>query len=237
MFKKPEIIVALDTKDFDSAKKIVDAIGEKILYYKVGLESFVLFGHKLIEYLKLNDKKVFLDLKFHDIPNTVSGAVTSAAEIGIDILNLHCQGGFDMMKTASDNLKSYCEKRNILKPILIGVTLLTSLDSKYFSEMKLNWDSTEDYVGFLARSARDAGLDGVVSSAKEVKYIKQICGENFLTITPGIRPAFAGNDDQKRIVTPGDAVKLKTDFMVIGRPITKHENPALAVDMIKEEMK
>jgi len=237
MLKKPEIIVALDTKSLDSAQSLVKILGEKISYYKVGLESFVLFGHTLIDFLKKNEKKVFLDLKFHDIPNTVAGAVTSAAEIGIDIINIHCQGGIEMMKKASTDLKEYCTKKGIIPPKLIGVTLLTSLDSKYFEEMKLNWNSTEEYVKHLAYSAFKAGLDGVVSSAQEVRAVKDICGTDFLTITPGIRPSFAADNDQKRIVTPKDAYHLQTDYMVIGRPITKHENPALAVDLIKEEMK
>jgi len=237
MLKKPEIIVALDTKSFDAAQNLVKILGEKINYYKVGLESFVLFGHTLIDFLKKHGKKVFLDLKFHDIPNTVAGAITSAAEIGVDIINVHCQGGYEMMKKGSVELKEYCAKKGLVPPKLIGVTLLTSLDSKYLEEMKLNWSSTEEYVKHLAYNAFQAGLDGVVSSAQEVKTIKDICGTNFLTITPGIRPLFAVDNDQKRVVTPKDAYLLQTDYMVIGRPITKHENPALAVDLIKEEMK
>lgn len=237
MLKKPEIIVALDTKDLDYAKNLVKILEDKIIYYKVGLESFLLFGHTLIDFLKNHGKKVFLDLKFHDIPNTVAGAITSAVELGVDIINIHCQGGYEMMKKGCEALKEHCDKKGITAPKLIGVTLLTSLDNKYFKEMKLNWNSTEEYVQHLAYKAFEAGLDGVVSSAKEVKVIKSLCGEDFLTITPGIRPSFAADNDQKRIATPKDAYLLKTDFIVIGRPITSHKNPALAVDLIKEEMK
>jgi orotidine-5'-phosphate decarboxylase len=234
--KTPEIIVALDTRDLDFIKKLIDDLDKDITYYKVGLESFVYFGHKIIEIIKSKGKKIFLDLKFHDIPNTVSNSTISAAELGIDMVNLHCQGGLQMLKMASETLSEFCYKKNVAKPLLIGVTLLTSLDSNYLKEMKIGYKSELDYVLYLSEIAKKAKLDGVVSSALETRQIKEQLGENFLTITPGIRPKFASNDDQKRVVTPIDAVNMKTDFIVIGRPITKHNNPKYAVKLIKEEM-
>jgi len=234
--KLPEIIVALDTKELNFVTQLIDDIGDEVNYYKVGLESFVYFGHKIIDIIKSKNKKIFLDLKFHDIPNTVSNATLSAAELGVDIVNLHCQGGLQMLKAASEALLEFCHKRNIPKPLLIGVTLLTSLDINYLKEMKIGFESELHYVLHLAKIAKKANLDGVVSSALETKLIKENIGEDFITITPGIRPIFASLDDQKRVATPKDAVNMKTDFIVIGRPITKHSNPRQAVKLIKKEM-
>lgn len=237
MKKTPEIIVALDTPDFDGAREIVRTIGSEIDYYKVGLESFVSFGHDLIDFLKNSNKKIFLDLKFHDIPNTVSKALIAGATLGVDIINLHTQGGFQMMKEGVESTSEYCMLKNIHKPMIIGVTLLTSLDETYFSEMGLSWENTLEYVKHLAKSAKSAGLDGVVSSAKETVCVKEVCGNDFVTVTPGIRPAFSGLDDQKRVVTPKDAYEMGTDFIVIGRPVTKDKNPDKIVRLIKEEMR
>jgi orotidine-5'-phosphate decarboxylase len=233
---KPEIIVALDFKDFDSAKNMINELGNNIDYYKVGLESFVSFGPQLIELLKDKDKKIFLDLKFHDIPNTVASVALASLKYGVDIINLHVQGGIEMMKVTADKIKEKCIEKNIKKPLLIGVTLLTSLDKNYFDDYKINFDDTMDYVLHLATLAKNSGLDGVVSSAKETKIIKDNLGNDFITVTPGIRPSFAVANDQKRVVTPKDAKELGTDFMVIGRPITQAENPVKAIKLIKEEL-
>ncbi len=233
---KPEIIVALDFKDIDSAKNIVDILEDEIAYYKVGLESFVSFGIELIDYLKSKNKKIFLDLKFHDIPNTVSSVALASLKYGVDIINLHIQGGLEMMKATVENLNEKCMKDNIKKPLVIGVTMLTSLDENYFKEYKLNFNNTLDYVLHLAALAKKSGLDGVVSSAMETKLIKDNLGKDFITVTPGIRPAFAVANDQKRVVTPKDAKNLGTDYMVIGRPITQSKNPVNAVKLIKEEL-
>ena len=233
---KPEIIVALDFKDFDSAENIVEKLDNSIDYYKVGLEAFVSFGTELINLLKSKDKKIFLDLKFHDIPNTVSAVALASLKYGVDIINLHIQGGTEMMKTTVNAINEKCEKENIKKPLIIGVTLLTSLDTDYFKEYNINFDDTLEYVLHLAELAKNSGLDGVVSSAKETKAIKDKLGESFITVTPGIRPKFAVANDQKRVVTPKDAKELGTDFMVIGRPITQAKNPVEAVKLIKEEL-
>ncbi len=233
---KPGIIVALDFKDFDSARNIVEKLDNNIDYYKVGLEAFVSFGKELIDLLKSKNKKIFLDLKFHDIPNTVSAAALASLKYGVDIINLHIQGGIEMMKTTVNAINEKCEKENIKKPLIIGVTLLTSLDTDYFNEYNINFDDTLEYVLHLAELAANCGLDGVVSSAKETKAVKDKLGKDFITITPGIRPAFAVANDQKRVVTPKDAKKLGTDFMVIGRPITQSENPVDVVKLIKEEL-
>jgi orotidine-5'-phosphate decarboxylase len=233
---KPQIITALDFNDYKKATDLVNILGSSIDYYKVGLETFVLFGHELIEFLKNKDKKIFLDLKFHDIPNTVASVSLASLKFGVDIFNMHIQGGSEMMQMSVDKVTEYCEQKNIKKPLIIGVTLLTSLDESHFKDFNINFSNTDDCVLQLASIAKQSGLDGVVSSAKETAIIKDRLGEEFITVTPGIRPSFAATNDQKRIVTPKDAKKLGTDFMVIGRPITKADDPVKAVELIKEEL-
>lgn len=234
---KPEIIVALDYNDLKPVKEIVGKIGSAVSWYKVGLELFVSCGVSALDFLKEQQKNIFLDLKFHDIPNTVAGALFSSLKYGVDMVNVHAQGGAEMMKTGADSMREECFKRGVNTPLIIAVTLLTSLDESYLRNNKIDFKNTEDYVLHLAKTAKDAGLDGVVSSAKETSIIKNCLGRNFLTVTPGIRPLDASVDDQKRVVTPLDAKKLGTDYIVVGRPITKAEDPHLAAIRISEEMR
>jgi len=233
---KPELIVALDFDNLNSAKYVVDAAGEAVSWYKVGLELFVSDGQRVIEYLKSKEKKIFLDLKFHDIPNTVTSAVKAALKYETDMVNMHTQGGEEMMSTTVEEINEYCDKSNTAKPLLIGVTLLTSLDEAYLEAMELGFESSRDYVLHLAGIAKKSGLNGVVSSAKETPFIKSSVGSNFITVTPGIRPASVSTDDQKRVVTPKDAKDMGTDFIVVGRPVTKAEDPERAAVDIQEEM-
>ncbi|MDE7169552.1 MAG: orotidine-5'-phosphate decarboxylase [Mucispirillum sp.] len=230
-----EIIAALDFQNADKAKDTVKSIGSCINYYKVGLELFVAAGPSLIDWLKSENKKVFLDLKFHDIPNTASRAVIAASEYGVDMINIHTQGGIDMMKACVNSLDEFCGKKGVNRPLLIGVTLLTSLDNGYLQDFGIETESS-DYVLKLAKYAKSAGLDGIVSSAKETKLIKDALGSEFITVTPGIRPAGADAGDQKRIVTPKDALELGSDYAVIGRPITAAENPSQAAKLILKEI-
>lgn len=233
---KPEIIVALDFDNIDSARKIVEAAGDAVTWYKVGLELFVADGQRVIEYLKNKNKHIFLDLKFHDIPNTVTNAVMASLKYETDMVNMHTQGGPEMMRSTVEKINEHCFKNNVQRPLLIGVTLLTSLDENYLSLMRLGFGSSRDYVLHLAEVARQSGLDGVVSSAQETPFIKDKIGKHFITVTPGIRPAEASVDDQKRVVTPKDAKDMGTDFIVIGRPVTKAEDPKSAALKIREEM-
>lgn len=231
-----KIIVALDFNNFDDAKKIIDDTKDLLDYYKVGLESYISCGEKLINYLKENNKKIFLDLKFHDIPNTVSSASVAALKYGVDIMNMHAQGGVEMMKNTADTVSEYCNKYGVKKPLLIAVTLLTSLDIDYLRSYQIGFNTTDEYVVELAKKTKYAGLDGVVSSPRETILIKQELGKEFLTITPGIRPAYEQIGDQKRVMTPKEAKMVGTDFMVIGRPITKAKDPKGAVIKILEEL-
>ena len=231
-----EVITALDFNEIEKAKSLVKNVGSCINYYKVGLELFVSSGPAIIDWLKSEGKNVFLDLKFHDIPNTASHAVSAAANYGADIINIHTQGGVDMMKMCVDKLNDECSKKGLKRPLLIGVTLLTSLDEAHLNEYGINDYSSVGYVLKLAGLAKECGLDGVVSSAQETKIIKENLGKEFLTITPGIRQL--GNDvtDQKRVVTPKDALLLGSDYIVVGRPITKADNPAAAAESIIKEI-
>ena len=232
-----EVITALDFNSKEKAMELVKVIGDSINYYKVGLELFVSSGPSIIDFLKSENKKVFLDLKFHDITNTASRAVVEAAKYGANIINVHAQGGTEMMTKCMDSLKEECEKLNIERPALIAVTMLTSLDEEHLRNYGINSISSEEYVLKLAKLAYHANLDGVVSSAKETKLIKENIGKDFLTITPGIRPIGSDVTDQKRVVTPSDAKKLGSDYIVIGRPITAAADPAKAANDIMMEIK
>lgn len=234
---KPEIITALDYSDIKPVKEIVRRIGSAVSWYKVGLELFVSHGQEALEFLKSENKNIFLDLKFHDIPNTVAGAMHSSMKYGVDMVNVHAQGGVEMMKTAADSMREECARRGVKAPLVIAVTLLTSLDEKYLEKYNIGFSSSADYVLHLAKTVQEAGLDGVVSSARETGIIKTALGADFITVTPGIRPLDSSADDQKRVVTPADAKKLGTDYIVVGRPITKAEDPYLAAVRISEEMR
>ena len=231
-----EVITALDFDSIDKAKATVKSIGSHINYYKVGLELFVSSGPAIIDWLKSENKKVFLDLKFHDIPNTASHAVSAAANYGADIINIHTQGGVDMMKMCVNELNNECSKKGLNRPLLIGVTLLTSLDDAHLREYDINDYSSAGYVLKLATLAKECGLDGIVSSAKETKVIKDNLGKDFITVTPGIRPLVDDVSDQKRVVTPKDALLLGSDYIVVGRPITKAADPAKAAASIIKEI-
>ncbi len=230
-----QLITALDYHDIKPVEELVAKLGDKVDYYKVGLELFVSNGYKVIEFLKSKDKKVFLDLKFHDIPNTASQAVAVACSYGVDMVNVHTQGGYDMMRACVDK----CNEAGVKygkRPLLIGVTLLTSLDSKHLGEYGIVESVPEQYVKLLAKSAKESGLDGVVSSALETVAIKEALGSDFITVTPGIRLKDDSVGDQKRVVTPSMAKEFKTDYIVVGRSITAAADPILAVDMITKEM-
>lgn len=223
------LIVALDLPTAEEALGLVDALGEDADYFKVGAQLFTRAGPDLVRELKDRDKRVFLDLKYHDIPHTVARAVESAAELGIDMLTLHASGGTSMMRAARDAV-------GLDGPSLVGVTLLTSFTASDVEEV---WDkelrSIRDDVARLSGLAADAGLDGVVSSALEVEAVKRRHGAGFLVVTPGIRPAGEGAGDQSRVATPGDAVRAGADYLVVGRPIHGAEEPRLMFEGILAE--
>lgn len=217
------IIVALDYHDAGLALAMARQLDPARVRVKVGKELFTGAGPAVIEQLQALGFDVFLDLKFHDIPNTVAGAVRAAAELGVWMVNVHASGGSRMMRAAREALAGRAHR-----PLLTAVTVLTSLSAEDLAELGVSGEPRKQ-VCRLARLARDSGLDGVVCSAQEATLLREQCGADFCLVTPGIRPAGSAGDDQRRVVTPKQAVALGVDYMVIGRPITKADNPASAV--------
>ncbi|MDR2105519.1 MAG: orotidine-5'-phosphate decarboxylase [Deferribacteraceae bacterium] len=222
---KTELIIALDFSENSDAVNMVKRISDAGRFYKVGLELFISCGGRLIPTLKDMGKKVFLDLKLHDIPNTVRGALLASLKYGADIVNVHIQGGREMLKLCSDTCKEYAIKSGF-SPKIIGVTLLTSLSEDYLREYGISAASPKEYVIKLAKFAKDAGLDGVVSSAQESREIKEACGGSFIIISPGIRFNDGSLDDQQRASAPQFAARNGVDYIVVGRPITHSHDPA-----------
>lgn len=226
--QKTVLIAALDVDSREEAFAIVEKIGSSVEWYKVGKQLFTRCGPELISGLKQRGKKVFLDLKYHDIPNTVAQAVRSAAAIGADMVNVHASGGPAMLKAAA---QAAAES----KICLIAVTVLTSLDQQELNAIGIQ-DSPADQVLRLARLTQQAGLAGVVCSAREITLIQNACGKDFLTIVPGIRPAGADAGDQKRIMTPAQAAAAGASYIVVGRPILAASDPSEAAQAIRQEL-
>ncbi len=227
------IILALDVESLEDASRILQAAGDRARTFKVGSELFTRCGPSAVELVKKSGKDVFLDLKFHDIPNTVSRAVSAAAALGVKILNVHASGGFEMMKAAAEAARA---SGLAMPPKILAVTILTSIDEKILSEEIGVRHNVEQQVLHLARLAASAGLDGVVASPKEVSAIRRHLGPDFLIVTPGIRPAWAARGDQRRVMTPAEAIMAGADYIVIGRPVTASENPREALDRIIAEI-
>ena len=231
------LIVALDFNNFDDAKNLVNELGDDVVFYKVGMELFYSEGAKVVQWLKDQNKKVFLDLKLCDIPNTVAGGLCSLMRLGADILNVHASGGFQMMETAILSLRAESERLNIPCPKLIAITVLTSIDKQDWDGMGYDKIDMTQQVLHFAKLAQFAGLDGVVSSPQEAKSIRDECGKDFLIVTPGIRPIGSDIDDQTRISLPKYAIENGSNYLVVGRPIRSADNPKLAAKNILEEIR
>ena len=219
-----KLIVALDVEHQSTALSLIDQLDPALCALKVGHEMFTHFGAVFVRALVERHFNVFLDLKFHDIPNTVAHACTAAAELGVWMMNVHALGGLAMMKAARHALDAY----GVNRPLLIAVTVLTSLNADDLRSVGITLP-VGDHATLLARLAQEAGLDGVVSSALEVPVIKAACGEHFLAVTPGIRMPDDDRHDHLRLVTPQAAIALGSDYLVVGRPITTAVDPARRV--------
>ena len=229
------LIVALDFNNLDDAKNLVNELGDDVIFYKVGMELFYSVGAEIITWLKSQNKKVFLDLKLCDIPNTVAGGLCSLMKLGADILNVHASGGFEMMETAAIALKAESERLNIPCPKLIAITVLTSIDQDDWNGMGYDKIDMAQQALHFAKLAQFAGLDGVVTSPQEAKSIRDTCGKDFIIITPGIRPIGSDIDDQTRISLPKYAIDAGSNYLVVGRPIRSADNPKqAALDILKE---
>jgi orotidine-5'-phosphate decarboxylase len=218
--KESKVIVALDYNQESDALKFVDSVDPSLCRLKVGKEMFTYFGPAFVKKLIERRFEVFLDLKFHDIPNTVASAVRAAAELGVWMVNVHASGGAKMMTAASEILEPYGSDA----PLLTAVTVLTSMDQEQLAAVGIE-RQVRDQVCLLAQLAGKCGLDGVVCSAQEAPMLRQIMGKDFLLVTPGIRPLNAAVGDQSRVVTQKQAVLNGSSYLVIGRPITRAEDP------------
>jgi orotidine-5'-phosphate decarboxylase len=236
MVWKERLIVALDVNSAASALTIVDRLGDDIVMYKIGFELFVSEGPALVKQILARGKHVFLDLKFHDIPNTVAKAAVAAARMGVSLFTVHACGGFDMMRRMVESVDDVCSKEQCPRPKMIAVTLLTSMNNEILKDELAIHQSVSTRVKMLAMLAKRAGLDGVVSSAHEISMIKQQCGKDFLVVTPGIRPSWVPPDDQRRTATPQEAIRNGADFIVMGRAIVQAEDPMRAIELISLEM-
>ena len=226
-----KIIVALDFNSSSKAVEFVDTLDPKLCRLKIGKELFTAAGPNLVETMIKKEFDVFLDLKFHDIPNTVANAVKVAANLGVWMLNVHISGGSTMMKSAKDAIISH----GGCKPILIGVTVLTSISSAELSEIGINND-LKDQVVQLAKLAYQSGLDGVVCSAEEAKLLRNSMPADFILVTPGIRREQDAAGDQKRVITPSQAIRNGSDYLVVGRPITQAASPSAALAAFNSEI-
>lgn len=231
-----KLIVALDVDSADAARAIVADLSGVVDTFKIGLQLFSAAGPAFVRELVEGGSRVFLDLKFHDIPNTVAAAGIEAARLGVWMFNVHASGGTEMMKRTVGDVGEFCSKSNQRLPLIIGVSVLTSSDSETLREVGIG-QSVDEQVIRLAQLTKKSGLDGVVASANEAKAIRNaVADQDFLLVTPGIRPFSATNDDQKRVMTPGAALSCGSDYLVIGRPIIEVSDPRLAAAAILKEM-
>lgn len=232
MKKQSQLIVALDVDTWEQAQKLISTLEKSVDIFKVGSQLFTAHGPQTIRYILSRGKQVFLDLKFHDIPNTVASAVRSAVNIreagqGIMMCTLHTLGGLEMMQRAAQAAQDQSRVLGVKKPLLVGITVLTSEERK---------DNITALVLERAGLAKQAGLDGVVASSQEAALIRREFGQDFVIVTPGIRPQGAAAGDQKRITTPADAIKNGSNFLVVGRPVLEAKDPAAAAREILKEI-
>lgn len=229
MLSKDRLIVAVDVSSASEARRIVQTIGDAAGTYKVGKQLFTAEGPQIVRDLVASGRKVFLDLKFHDIPNTVAGAVRSACELGVSMLTVHASGGGKMLKAAAE-----AAAQSPAKPLVLAVTVLTSFSETDLQEIGVI-DTVSSQVLRLGALARNAGCGGLVASAREAKELRRELGEGFAIVTPGVRPAGSAAGDQARVVTPADAIAAGSTYLVVGRPILDAPDPAkAAADIISE---
>ncbi|MBI5417075.1 orotidine-5'-phosphate decarboxylase [Candidatus Poribacteria bacterium] len=232
-----KVILALDVENKEEAMKYLKTLKDKLSIVKIGSYLFTKEGPQIIRIFTDEGIKVFLDLKFHDIPNTVAKTASVVASLGIEMFTIHTSGGKDMMRSCKDSIHKTSAEMALIPPKIVGVTILSSIDDKtLLKELKIG-KKRRSYVRILSEEAFDSGLDGVVASGEEIRIIKKTCGKDFKIIVPGIRPSwFLESDDQKKILTPKEAFKLGADYIVVGRPILKDKDPAGALEKIYEEV-
>ncbi|WP_316347115.1 orotidine-5'-phosphate decarboxylase [Desulfuromonas acetoxidans] len=232
---KDRLIFALDVDSYDEARQWVRILADEVGMFKVGKQLFTRCGPQIVDMIRQAGGGVFLDLKYHDIPNTVAKAGIEAARMGVQMFNVHALGGGKMMRTMVDEVREAAVKEGFSVPITLAVTILTSSSEEDLRQVGIDLPVTQ-MVPRLASLARESGLHGVVASAQELPLIRQACGGDFVVVTPGVRPATAARDDQQRVMTPGEAISAGSDYLVVGRPISKADDPVLAARSIVAEM-
>mgnify|MGYP002777059718 CR=1 FL=1 len=232
---KDRIIVPLDVSSEEAAIALLDRLPQ-VTFWKVGLELFVSSGATILKILKEREKRIFLDLKFHDIPNTVAGACGAAARYGVDLVTIHATAGKIALQQAQAALEESAQSAGVPAPKLIAITVLTSISSRVLAfELKVPIELPE-YALQMALLAKESGLSGAVCSPQEVAQLREICGDDFVLVCPGVRPTWAEAGDQQRIMTPAQAIKAGASYLVIGRPITAADDPIAAFERICEEL-
>jgi orotidine-5'-phosphate decarboxylase len=235
MDPKERMILALDLEHFQEAQKLVKEFRDHVGMFKVGKQLFTHCGTKIIDFIKMNKAKVFLDLKYHDIPNTVSKAGIEAMKLGVDMFNLHASGGLTMMKETRSALLEASKKLVVERPKIIAVTVLTSIDDSELQRLGLNMTAAE-WTRKLTLLTKEAGLDGVVASGHDIETIRSLCGKEFIIVTPGVRIG-ESKDDQRRTITPGEAVRKGATYIVLGRTVLASKNPKETLKQIEEEIR
>ncbi len=232
---KEKIIFALDVEHFREAQQWVNLLKDRVGIFKVGKQLFTHAGPKVVDMIRQKGQKVFLDLKFHDIPNTVSKAGEEATKLNVSMFNLHALGGFEMMKKTVEASRAMAKSLAIPKPLILAVTILTSMDENIMKEVGIQGPLLEE-VGRLASLSMKAGVDGVVASPQEIGIIRERCGEKFLIVTPGIRLPSDKKDDQRRTLSPKEAIAAGANYLVVGRPIKEAKDPLEAAQKIVEDI-
>lgn len=233
---KDRLILALDVENAAQAGSFADRLQGIVKTFKVGHQLFTSEGPGIVRTLQKNGAQVFLDLKYHDIPRTVASAGIAAARLGVRMFNVHALGGLEMMQRCREEVTAICAREGLTRPLVLAVTVLTSASEDALRRDLGTSHSLDATVLRLAQLAQEAGLDGVVASPREIPLIRPACGEHFLMVTPGVRPAWSARDDQERIATPSEAMKLGADYLVIGRPILRSPDPVEAAKRILAEM-
>jgi orotidine-5'-phosphate decarboxylase len=232
---RERLIVALDVDTLEQAKRLVQLLVGEVGMFKVGKQIFTHAGPQAVQLIQQLGGEIFLDLKFHDIPNTVAKAAIAATRLGVKMFNVHASGSLEMMRMTVKEVERVCRQEKLRRPIMLAVTVLTSLNQDDLQRVGVE-HKVADQVVRLALLTKEAGMDGVVASPHEVFDIRATCGRSFIIVTPGIRPAEAGRNDQRRVMTPADAVRAGVDYIVVGRPIIEAADPVGAARAIVAEM-
>ena len=233
---RDRLIFALDVDNLEDAEQWVERLTGKVGIFKIGKQLFTRCGPQVVKMAAGHGAEVFLDLKYHDIPNTVASAGREAARLGVRMFNVHALGGREMMQALAAEIDAVAPRGAPGRPLLLAVTILTSADDATLREVGIDRPVAE-MVPRLAKLAQESGMDGVVASPREVGLIRAACGPDFAIVTPGVRPAFAAANDQKRVTTPADAMRAGADYLVIGRPISAAADPGEAAENILAEMR